>query len=205
MSAEFHKISALILALLAFGVAELIGGNGFVAAFCMGATAGNIGQKRSNKILREYVEIEVQLLMLLTFMIFGAVLLPPALDLVNGSVVLYAVVSLTLIRMIPVAISLIGTKVKPVTTLFVGWFGPRGVASILYAFTVVDVEDLAGVPLITTVVMITVLLSVFAHGLTAAPGARWYGQKMADEERVKPDAAEKSNVPEMPLRVQPKP
>jgi NhaP-type Na+/H+ or K+/H+ antiporter len=123
MSPEFHKISALVLALLAFGVAELIGGNGFVAAFCMGVTAGNIGQNRSNKILREYVEIEVELLILLTFMIFGAVLLPPALDQVNGSVVLYAVISLTLIRMIPVAISLIGTRVNPVRGLYSLMFG----------------------------------------------------------------------------------
>jgi NhaP-type Na+/H+ or K+/H+ antiporter len=204
MSPEFHKISALVLALLAYGVAELMGGNGYVAAFCMGATVGNIGQNRSNKVLREYVEIEVELLILLTFMIFGAVLLPPVLDQVNGTVVLYAVISLTLIRMIPVAISLIGTRVKPVTTLFLGWFGPRGVASILYTFTVVEVEDLAGVPLITTVVMITVLCSVFAHGLTAAPGARWYGQRMADEDRVETDSPEKGHVPEMPLRIHPK-
>jgi NhaP-type Na+/H+ or K+/H+ antiporter len=204
MSSEFQKISALVLALLAYGLAELVGVNGFIAAFCMGATAGNIGQKASNKILHEYVEIEVQLLMLLTFMIFGAVLLPPVLDQVNGTIILYALISLTLIRMIPVAISLIGTQVKPVTTLFLGWFGPRGVASILYTFTVVDTEGLVGVQLITTVVMITVLFSIFAHGITAAPLAKWYGQKMADEEQIQPDAAEKGHVPEMPLRVKPK-
>ena len=204
MSSEFQKISALVLALLAYGLAELVGGNGFIAAFCMGATAGNIGQKASNKILHEYVEIEVQLLMLLTFMIFGAVLLPPVLDQVNGTIILYALISLTLIRMIPVALSLIGTQVKPVTTLFLGWFGPRGVASILYTFTVVDAEGLAGVQLITTVVMITVLFSIFAHGITAAPLAKWYGQKMADEEKVQTDATEKKHVPEMPLRVKPK-
>ena len=204
MSSEFQKIGALVLALLAYGLAELVGGNGFIAAFCMGATAGNIGQKASNKILHEYVEIEVQLLMLLTFMIFGAVLLPPVLDQVNGTIILYALISLTLIRMIPVALSLIGTRVKPVTTLFLGWFGPRGVASILYTFTVVDTEGLPGVQLITTVVMITVLFSIFAHGITAAPLAKWYGQKMADEEKVQPDATEKGHVPEMPLRVKPK-
>jgi NhaP-type Na+/H+ or K+/H+ antiporter len=204
MSSEFQKISALVLALLAYGLAELVGGNGFIAAFCMGATAGNIGQKASNKILHEYVEIEVQLLMLLTFMIFGAVLLPPVLDQVNGTIILYALISLTLIRMIPVAISLIGTQVKPVTTLFLGWFGPRGVASILYTFTVVDTEGLVGVQLITTVVMITVLFSIFAHGITAAPLAKWYGQKMADKEKVQPGATEKGHVPEMPLRVKPK-
>lgn len=204
MTTEFQKISAIVLPLLAYGVAELIGGNGFIAAFCMGATVGNIDQTKRANLLAEHVEVEVQLLMLLVFMIFGAVMLPPALDQVNGTIVLYAILSLTLIRMVPVALSLIGTKVRPLTTLFLGWFGPRGVASILYIFTVLDAGGLTGGPIIYTTVMITVLFSIFAHGITAAPLAKWYGQKMADEDSLQPDAAEQAQVSEMPLRVQPK-
>ena len=204
MTSEFQKISALVLPLLAYGLAELIGGNGFIAAFVMGATAGNISKTERSKILVEYVEVEVELLMLLTFMIFGMVMLPLALDQVSGQIVLYAILSLTLIRMVPVALSLIGTKVKPVTVLFLGWFGPRGVASILYIFTVLDAEELTGLPIIYTAAMITVLFSIFAHGLTAAPLANLYGKRMANEEAVKPDASEKAEVPEMPLRVQSK-
>jgi len=149
----------------------------------------------------EYAEVEVHILLLLTFLIFGAVLLPPALEQVNGMVVLYAVLSLTVVRMVPVAVSLIGSKVRPVTALFLGWFGPRGVASILYIFTVLDSEGLEGRELIYTVTMITVLFSILAHGVTAAPLANWYGQRMADAETVEPDAAEQKEVPEMPLRV----
>ena len=70
-----------------------------------------------------------------------------ALEQVNGQIVLYAILSLTLVRMVPVALSMIRTKVRPVTALFLGWFGPRGVASILYIFTVLEAEELAGLPI----------------------------------------------------------
>jgi NhaP-type Na+/H+ or K+/H+ antiporter len=201
ISVEFQKISAIALALLAYGLAELIGGNGFVAAFCLGVTAGNRTKEETRGLVDEYAEVEVHILLLLTFLIFGAVLLPPALEQVNGMVVLYAVLSLTVVRLVPVAISLIGSKVRKATGLFLGWFGPRGVASILYIFTVLDSEGLEGRELIYTVTMITVLFSILAHGVTAAPLANWYGQRMADAETVEPDAVEQREVPEMALRV----
>jgi NhaP-type Na+/H+ or K+/H+ antiporter len=205
MSEEFQKISAVALALLAYGLAELVGGNGFIAAFCMGATAGNVGRRERTKILSEHVEVEVQVLILLAFLIFGAVMLPPALDGLNGVVALYAILSLTLIRMVAVAISMIGARVRPITTLFLGWFGPRGLASILYIFTVLDAEGVPGVDLIYDVAMITVLFSIYAHGVTAAPGARWYGRRMAEIDEERRDVKEMSEVPEMPLRVEAKP
>ena len=205
MSEEFQKISAVALALLAYGVAELVGGNGFIAAFCMGATAGNVGQKERTKILSEHVEVEVQVLILLAFLIFGAVMLPPALDGLNGAVALYAILSLTLIRMLPVAISTIGARVRPITTSFVGWFGPRGLASILYIFTVLDAEGIAGVDLIYDVAMVTVLFSIYAHGVTAAPAAKWYGRRMAEIDEEHRDLREMGEVSEMPLRGTAKP
>ena len=150
--------------------------------------------------LHEHIEVEVALLLLLTFLLFGSVLLPQALDHIDSIAVLYAVLSLTLIRLVPVAISLIGSGIRPGTVLFLGWFGPRGVASILYVFIVLDAEGLVASDAIFAVVMVTVVLSVFAHGMTAAPAARRYGRRMADEEVVAPDAEEHALVPEMPLR-----
>jgi NhaP-type Na+/H+ or K+/H+ antiporter len=200
MSPEFEKISALVLALLAYVAAEPLGGNGLIAAFCLGATIGNVPKSTEAEELREHVEIEVQLLMLLTFIIFGAVLLPPVLDQTTGTIVLYAILSLVLIRPISVAISLIGTKTRPITTLFLGWFGPRGIASILYIFIVIETEGIKGYQLIYNIVMMTVLLSIFAHGISAAPAAKRYGRKMAELDEVQPDATEKVQVPEMPLR-----
>ncbi len=201
MTSAFERISAVALALLAYGLAELVGGNGYIAAFCMGIAAGNASRSEMSKELYEHVEVEVALLMLLTFLMYGSVMLPLALDHINGTVVLYAVLSLTLIRMVPVAISLIGSKLRPGTVLFLGWFGPRGVASILYIFIMLDAEGLAASEMIYTVVMVTVLFSIFAHGMTAAPVANRYAQRMADEEVVAPDAEEHADVPEMPLRV----
>jgi NhaP-type Na+/H+ or K+/H+ antiporter len=198
ISKEFQKISTLVLALLAYGVAELVGGNGFIAAFVMGMTAANTTKKEDTEMLYEYAEVEVQGLMMLTFMIvFGAVMLPLALDQFDGTMLLYAVLSLAVIRLLAVGIGLIRTKVKPVTTVFVGWFGPRGIASIIYIFTVLD-EDLPGESLIYNIVMLTVFISIFAHGVTAAPGAKWYAKRV--EGVVESEGTEMQEVSEMPLR-----
>ena len=203
MSKKFQKISTLALALLAFGLAELVGGNGFIAAFVMGVTAANTTRKENTRILYEYAEVEVQSLMLLTFMIvFGAVMLPLALDHFTGTMLLYAVLSLVAIRFLSVLVSMIGTKVRPVTISFLGWFGPRGVASILYIFTVLE-DNLADEVLIYNVVMLTVLISIFAHGITAAPGAKWYAKRV--EVVVKSEGTEMKEVPEMPVRAISKP
>ena len=187
-----------MLALLAFGAAELVGGNGFIAAFVMGMTAANTTKEEDTEMLYEYAEVEVQGLMMLTFMIvFGAVMLPLALDQFDSTMLLYAVLSLAVIRLLAVGIGLIRTKVKPVTTGFIGWFGPRGIASILYIFTVLE-EDLPGESLIYNVVMLTVLISIFAHGVTAAPVAKWYAKRV--ESVVESEGTEMQEVPEMPVR-----
>jgi NhaP-type Na+/H+ or K+/H+ antiporter len=197
MSKEFQKISTLVLALLAYGAAELTGGNGFIAAFVMGVTMANTTRREDTEMLYEYAEVEVQGLMMLTFMIvFGAVMLPLALDQFDGTMLLYAVF-LAVIRLAAVGLGLIRTKVKPITTGFIGWFGPRGIASILYVFTVME-EDLPGESLIYGVVMLTVLISIFAHGVTAAPGAKWYAQQV--EGVAESEGTEMQEVPEMPIR-----
>jgi NhaP-type Na+/H+ or K+/H+ antiporter len=201
MSDAFQKISALALALLAYGAAEMVGGNGFIAAFVVGMTAANTSSKEETEKLYEYAEVEVQGLTMLTFMIvFGAVMLPLALDQFNGTMLLYAVLSLVVIRLAAVGVSLIRSKVKPVTTGFIGWFGPRGVASILYIFTVLE-EDLQGESLIYSVVMLTVLISIFAHGVSAGPGANWYAKRV--EGLVESEGTEMQEVSEMPVRAGP--
>ena len=200
MSVRFEKINWLALVLLTFGAAELVGGNGFIAAFVFGITAGNVISAQQLKRVDEFVEVENTLLMLLTYMIFGMVMLIPALERINLTIVLYAVLSLTLVRMLPVAISLIGAKLRPVTVLFLGWFGPRGIASILYVLTVLEAENVTGEDTIFTVAMITVFLSVMAHGISAAPLADWYGKHIAALDKRDAADAETVPVPEMPTR-----
>jgi NhaP-type Na+/H+ or K+/H+ antiporter len=200
MSRNYQKISSLALILLVYGLAELIGGNGFIAAFCFGLTSSNVAGKEESEDLYEFAEREVTILMLLTFLLFGAVMLPPAIEAINPELVLYAVLSLTLVRMLSVGISMIGEKVGSITILFLGWFGPRGVASILYIFIVLESETLPGLELIYSVVMVTVLFSIYAHGISASPASGWYGRRMAVLDRAENAVPENQEVSEMPLR-----
>ena len=201
MSSRFQKISAIALALMAYGVAILIGGNEFIAAFVMGVAVANTAPDEKMEDLNEHLEVEVDLLILLTFMIvFGAILLPKAIQMIDWKIALYAVLSLTVVRMLPVFVSMIGVQAKAVTVGFLGWFGPRGLASILYLFTVLDTDSMPGVDTIYAVTLITVLFSVFAHGISAAPAARWYGRIMGDDELVGKDAVEHQDVPAVRVR-----
>ena len=109
-----------------------------------------------------------------TFIVFGAVLLGPALRDVTWSVALYAVLSLTVVRMLPVAIAMIGTGARRPTLAFLGWFGPRGLASIVFAVLVLEEGGLPHDDVVLVTIHITIGLSVFAHGLTAAPLANRY-------------------------------
>ena len=167
-------ILSLVLAGLGFIIAETFHGNGFIAAFVAGLVFGN-HLKRPCHALFEFVETEGQLLTLGAFFIFGALLLPGALTAFDPWHWVFALISLTLLRMLPVAVSLAGMNLKTPTKLFLGWFGPRGLASLLFLLLVVSETELQNAETITNVVFIAVLLSVFLHGLSAAPLARIYG------------------------------
>ena len=132
MTSEFQGVAAIALAVMAFAAAEICHGNGFIAAFVGGLTYGNLHVNYS-KFLHEFTETESQFLSYLTFFLFGALILPEAIHHVNGQIILYAVLSLTLIRMLPVFISMIGAGHRLPTVAFMGWFGPRGLASLLFA------------------------------------------------------------------------
>jgi len=180
-ASSFVDLAALALAGVAFGVAELIGGNGFIAAFCGGLVMGHIAPGVCQRV-HEFGEAEGQLLTLLVFLAVGALMATQVIDAIALPTVAFAVLSLTVTRMIPVAISLLGSGLQPKSVLFVGWFGPRGTASVVFALLVI--QD-SRVPLrheIFIAVMTTVLLSVFAHGLTAVPFARWYGGRIKPTE-----------------------
>ena len=174
MSKSFEQLSALALALLAFECAELAGGNGFIAAFAAGLTLGTTAPKISD-CLYEFAETEGQLLGLAAFLLFGAAHVGPGIEEAGPATFAYAVLSLTLIRMVPVSLSLIGTGMRLPTHLFLGWFGPRGLASILYALMAAGVAEIGAREQIVAIAMVTVMLSVFAHGMSAGPGAAKYG------------------------------
>jgi NhaP-type Na+/H+ or K+/H+ antiporter len=196
ISTPFLRLSSLGLAFLAFAGAELVGGNGFIAAFVAGLTLGNVGRNVCGT-LYEFGETEGQLLTLLVFLIFGAVLVPDAIAHSSLVTFVYALLSLTLIRMLPVGLSLLGTGLRVPSVAFLGWFGPRGLASILFALVVVEEGKLPIGPILEDVVVLTVLLSAILHGASAYPFARRYGAWAA--ERAPTEEAEKSM--NLPVRV----
>ena len=176
---EFQRIAFLAMAILTFLVADTVGGSGFIAAFIGGLALGYI-VKDAGKILIDFSEAEGQLLNLAVFFLLGIVVLPLLFN-ITWQILLYAVLSLTVIRMLPVAISLIGTKLGSDSVLFIGWFGPRGLASIVLALLALDeLKVFPGDTTFITVVFVTVLLSVFAHGLTASPLSKIYSKRISN-------------------------
>lgn len=169
---------------LAYGIAAALGGSGFIAAFVAGAIFGALVSSESEQAARLSEEVGA-LLGGVTFLFFGAVLLGPVLDHLTGRVVVYAVLSLTLVRMLPVAVAMIGTGARKPTVGFLGWFGPRGLASIVFAVIVVEEAHLPQAATILATTYVTIGLSVMAHGITAAPlarrYARWYESHPRDQ------------------------
>ncbi len=174
---EFQRIAFLTMAILTFLIADELGGSGFIAAFIGGLALGYM-VKDAGKILIDFSATEGQLLNLGVFFLLGIVVVPLLLN-VTWQIIIYAILSLTIIRMLPVAISMIGTKLGRDTVLFIGWFGPRGLASIVLALLALDqLKVFPGDSTFITVVFVTVLLSVFAHGLTALPLSNLYARRM---------------------------
>jgi NhaP-type Na+/H+ or K+/H+ antiporter len=177
ISGSWLQVIPVAGAALAYGIAAALGGSGFIAAFVAGAIFGRLARAESEQASRLNEELGA-VLGGVTFLVFGAVLLGPALKHMSWQIALYAVLSLTVIRMIPVAISMIGTGAKLPTITFLGWFGPRGLASIVFAVIVLEEAHLPGTATILLGTSVTVALSVFAHGISAAPlatrYARWF-------------------------------
>jgi NhaP-type Na+/H+ or K+/H+ antiporter len=179
-----RRLATLAVALLAFLVASEMNGNPFVAAFIgglvFGATAGADAVESV-----ELTELGGDLLALVLWFVFGAGFILPAFEHVTGRTLLYAIASLTVVRMASVAIALVGSGQDWATTVFVGWFGPRGLASVVFAL--LTVEELGGgdhrVEAAVQVIAITIVFSVVAHGITARPLATRYVAALATGDR----------------------
>jgi NhaP-type Na+/H+ or K+/H+ antiporter len=184
---------------LAFGIADPIGGSGFIAAFVGGFVFGAI-RRRSGGEVGHLIEELGEIFNAVTFIVFGAVLLGPVLGDVTWSVALYAVLSLTVVRLIPVGIAMIGTGARRPTLAFLGWFGPRGLASIVFAVLVLEEGGLPHDGLILTTTYLTIGLSVIAHGLTAAPLANRYASWYESHPRDALPRLESSEVREVRWR-----
>jgi NhaP-type Na+/H+ or K+/H+ antiporter len=195
---DFIGVAVLALALLAYLSALSLSGNGFVAAFCGGIAFGAAAGPRGPAELA-FLEQTGSAVSLLVWLAFGAIAVPIAFDHLSWTVVLYAALSLTVVRMLPVAVALIGSRMDRDTVLFIGWFGPRGLASLVFALLALEDVGSAADEAVA-VIAVTVLLSVVAHGVSAAPLAARYGKAASARgpERGGP-------VPDVPVRGLPRP
>lgn len=194
-----EQITILALALLAYAEAVAIGGNGFVAAFAAGIFFGAATKRQ----LQEPVRLTETLGLSATFLvwsIFGALFVGELLThAVSAQPVVYAVLSLTVIRMVPVAVALIGTQLRPATVAFMGWFGPRGLASVVFTLIALqEFEHANGGGLLVQTATWTILLSVVLHGLSALPVADRYGSWISRAGTV--PETESSSEPRIRLR-----
>lgn len=190
----YRQLATLSIAAAAFALASLLDGNGFIAAFTAGLAFGQVARNQCSGV-QDFTEDEGELLSAITFVIFGAVLIGPLLDELTWQIALYAVASLTIVRMLPVAISMFGSGTILETRLFLGWFGPRGLASILFALVVVEELDTAAGETIFAVASWTVLASVFAHGVTANPWVGRLSRRIAAETHPMPETKPATEFP----------
>jgi NhaP-type Na+/H+ or K+/H+ antiporter len=166
----WKQILVMALAFASFATAQVFQGSGFIACFSGGLLFGALAKGHKEELL-EAGEGFGDTLGLVTWVVFGSMIVGPVLMRLTWPVVAYAILSLTVIRMVPVFLALMGSGIGTEGKLFMGWFGPRGLASIVFAVIVVQ-EHLPGDEVLTAVVAFTVLLSILAHGITANPWVR---------------------------------
>jgi sodium/hydrogen antiporter len=191
----FAGSAILALAVCAYACALALHGNGFIAAFAGGVAFGAIGGRRGERLM-PFVEETGALVSLLVWLAFGAIAVAPAFESLTWQNVAYAGLSLTVIRMAPVAMALAGARLGRAAVVLVGWFGPRGLASVVFALLALEElgQHVAGRAV--AVIAFTVLLSVLAHGATADPLARRYGPRIA----LALGGADDAGMPQLPAR-----
>jgi NhaP-type Na+/H+ or K+/H+ antiporter len=185
---QWRQVLTLAAALLAFLIALQLGGSGFIAAFTGGMAFGHLSRRHGLGVTGLNEEVGA-VLAAVTWVAFGAVAVGLVWPNITWQVVLYAVLSLTVIRMLPVAAALLGTGARLPTIAFIGWFGPRGLASIVFALIAVESGIPDAQPVLATVVL-TILLSVFLHGLSSVPLVAAYSRWYAATSAVDPSASE---------------
>ena len=171
------QVPVVALALACFAVAQWLGGSGFIACFVGGMIFGGTLQQRKQELL-EAAEGYGDVLSMITWFVFGAIFLGGILTQPDWRPILYALLSLTVIRMLPVYLSVAGLGLERDSKLFMGWFGPRGLASIVFV-VMVNEAKVPGLETLTHAVTWTILCGVVLHGISANPMAASYGKRVA--------------------------
>ncbi len=194
-SRHTEQLGALMLALTAYGASLALGGNGFIAAFIGGMFYGFITHEKHHNSI-EFTETTGTLLSVAVWTIFGVYIVVPLFTSFNPLALVYGVLSLTAIRMLPVAISLMGKKLRTDTVLLMGWLGPRGLASVVFTIIAFESFHEAERPYENLFAMAgwTILLSVLLHGFSAKPLAKWYSRRLKTASPDAPEFVEVTNL-----------
>ncbi|WP_166872262.1 sodium:proton antiporter [Salinibacterium sp. ZJ450] len=178
-----RRLATLAAALASYALAVTFSANGFIAAFVAGIAFGAVSSRNGVDLdeVAELPELLGEALALVVWFLFGAALVPVAFEYFSVWTLVFAVLSLTVIRIVPVALALLGTRLDTGTVLFMGWFGPRGLASVVFALLAIEqLGELEVVGQAVSVVALTVLLSVVLHGVSAGPLGRVYSRGHRD-------------------------
>jgi sodium/hydrogen antiporter len=195
----FRPLTPLAVGLLAYAGTVQVGANGFIAAFVAGLAFGSTIPRDLEPTI-EFTNVVGEVLSLLMWFLVGATMLVPAFQDARWEDVAFAVLALTAVRMVPVALACVGLGLDRRTVVFIGWFGPRGLASVIFALLAFDTLEAADGHRVLAAVTITVVVSVVAHGATASPLAARYGAAAATFD---PDRAERVPAPEIRPRTLP--
>jgi len=202
----WERTAIVAMAVVAYGLAVAMDGSGFISAWVAGLTFGAVVSSRAGETRERnagsFIEDLGGLFVALSYLAFGAVLLGPWLEHLDWHPVAYALLSLTVVRGIPVALSLMGTGLRPPTILYVGWFGPRGLASVVFVLIALE-EALPGSGVIGDTVTATVALSVLLHGMTSVWGADRYGDWYHARQSAGQAVVEQGTAPKRAIRRQP--
>lgn len=211
----WRQLLVIAIPPIAYALSGEAQGSGFIAAWVAGLVFGNTlragpaggdaasASDHDDRLGRtvELTELLGVLLAMLSFLFFGAVILGPTLQHLTWQMPVYALLSLTIVRLLPVAIALLGTGLRPPTVAYVGWFGPRGLASVVFGLIAFEYH-LPGASLLSGVVAVTVGLSVCLHGASAAFLGSRYGAWYSGMQRSRPDLVERTHVAEEAVEAQ---
>ncbi len=192
------QVALLGVAFAAWSLGDALGGSGFIAAWVAGLVLGR-ALRVAFPGITDFAEGTGHILTLLSFFVFGSFVLGKAVTELTWEVGLYAVLSLTVIRIVPVAVGMIGSGLRGPSLLYVGWFGPRGLASIILVATIVSEAELAGEETITLIMAATVGLSIYAHGITAWWGSNRYADWYESQQANHAEMPESADVPAVPV------
>jgi NhaP-type Na+/H+ or K+/H+ antiporter len=176
----WKQVTVVGLAIACFSVAQSLHGSGYIAAFTGGLLFGFVAKEATHRLVLA-AEGTGETLALMTWLVFGATVIGQSVQYFTWEMLVYALLSLTIIRMLPIFLSLTGTGESTASKLFLGWFGPRGLASIVFAIIVVN-KGVPAAKFIAMVVVLTVFFSLVAHGVSANPLAKLLGQKEGKKE-----------------------